>query len=208
MPNIHNYVAHYFSFILHPIFIPVYTVLLYFYVTPVFFFPQNITFLSLYLLIVSVIIPLLFIAVMIYSKAFKSISLDKPEERFLVSGIMLVVYIIILKKISSFHQYIELFPFFLGIIISLFVLLIYNYLKQKPSIHATSMAGCIGFFLIWSYYTQVNILFYISIIILLTAIVIAARLFLKKHTANEVIRGLLIGLLAQIIAFYISLHLF
>jgi membrane-associated phospholipid phosphatase len=201
-------IAQFFSFLFHPVFIPFYTVLLYFYISPRIFLQQNIKFLLLYLSIVSVIIPILFFGVMFYAKAFTSIDVKTARERFFLSTIMAVVYGIILKKIIHFHQYIELFPFFTGILLTVSGLAVYNYFKQKPSIHAAAMGGSITFFLIWSYYSRINILPILSLLILIAAMIIASRIYLKTHTPGEIIRGLSLGILMQITAFYISLLLF
>ena len=199
--------AHFFSLVFHPVFIPLYTVILYFYLSPRFFVQQNIKFLILYLSTVSIIIPLLFFAVLLRSKAI-AIQIEKPRERFFLSVIMTVVYIIVVKKIVHFHQYIELFPFFTGVLLSIAVLAIFNYFYKKPSIHAAAMSGAITFFLIWSYYSQINILSFLSLFILSAAIVIASRLYLKMHTSSEIICGLTVGILMQIIAFYLILQLY
>jgi membrane-associated phospholipid phosphatase len=145
---------------------------------------------------------------MFYSKAFSSIDIKTPRERLFLSALMAVVYLIILKKIIRYHQYIELYPFITGTLLTITGLMIYNYFKQMPSIHAAAMSGAVTFFLIWSYYSQINILNYISVFILLTAIVIAARLYLSIHNTPEIIRGILLGILMQIAGFYIGLLVF
>jgi len=200
--------AYAISVLLHPIFIPLYTVILYFHLSPRYFLPQNTKFLILYLLIVTIIIPLIFLSVMVSSGLFSDLLLKKPRDRFFLAVIMAVIYLIILKKILHYHQYIELYPFFLGVFIGISTLAVYNWLGKKPSIHAMSVGGTLTFFIIWSHYTQINILLYLSLIILAGAIVIAARLYLKAHNWSEIIRGLLIGAGSQILAFYIALQIF
>ncbi len=195
--------AYFISFVFHPVFIPFYTVVLYFYVTPRYFIPQNIRFLEVYLLIVSIFIPLLFFGVMLYAKSFTDIQLQLPKERLFFSLIIALVYFIIFKKMIHYHQYLELYPFFLGVFLAILSLSIYNYFDQKPSIHAMAMAGSIAFLSIWSYYSQINILSYLSILILLTAIVIAARLYLQAHDLKDIIRGIFIGIFMQLLSFYL-----
>ena len=200
-------IALFVSSILHPIFIPLLTVLLYFHLTPRYFITQNIRFLIIYLLIVSIIIPLLFFGVMYYSKAFKLPEIT-VRERFFLSFIMTVVYLIIFRKITQYHQYLELYPFFTGIVLAIGIATLYNYFGQKPSIHAMAMGGAVTFFVIWSYYSQLNILSYLSLLILLTAIVIASRLYLEAHNFKEISKGLLIGITSQIAGFYLVLLFF
>jgi len=200
-------IALFISSVLHPLFIPLLTLLLYFHLTPRYFLPQNIRFPVIYLLIASVLIPMLFFSVMYYTKAFSK-PLDSPRQRFFLSAIMTVVYLIIFAKLIHYHQYLELYPFFFGILLTIALMALYNYFGQKPSIHAAAMGGVLGFFMIWSYYSHLNILPYLSLMILLTAVVIAARLYLGAHTFKEILKGLFIGILMQVVAFYFVLAFF
>jgi len=195
------------SAIFHPLFIPLYTILIYFHLTPRYFMPQHVRFLDLYMLIVSIVIPLVFFGIMFYSKAFKLTDIS-VRERFFLSVIMAVVYFIIFNKITDYHQYLELYPFFFGILLGLAILSLYNYFGQKPSIHAMSMGGVLGFLMIWSYYSHLNILPYLSLLILVTAVVIASRLYLDAHNFKEILKGLFIGILTQVAGFYFVLAFF
>ena len=107
-------IARFVSTVFHPLFLPLYTVWIYFYLSPRYFLPQNIKFLIYYLVIVSVLIPLLFFGAMYSAGLFTSLQTKNPKERFFLSVIMTVVYIIIFNKILHYKQYIELYPFFFG----------------------------------------------------------------------------------------------
>jgi len=196
------------SIVGHPVFIPVYTVYLYFYLSSRYFLPQNRNFLLIYLFIVTIIIPVLFLAIFYVTKTISGINLYKPRERLFFSSIMAVVYFIVFQKLIKHHQFIELYPFFLGIFLSILVLALYNFFKQKPSIHSMAVAGSLTFLTIWSYYTQINILNYLVLLILIASLIIASRLYLKAHNLTEIFRGLIIGALMQMIAFYLSLIFF
>ena len=50
-----------------------------------------------------------------------------------------------------------------------------------------------------SIHFEINLILAISFFILLTGAIITARLYLKAHTGIEVIMGLLIGLLSQLL---------
>ena len=196
------------SLIFHPIFVPLYTVGLYFYLSPRFFLPANRYFLILYLSIVGVLIPLLFFGVILWTKAFSGYHLVYPEERLIFSIIMVVVYAVIFQKIYKYHQFVELFPFFIGIILSVLALAVYNYFKLKPSIHATAISGTLTFFVIWSYYSQINILNYLSLIIVIATLVMSSRVYLGVHSLKDIARGIFIGILMQLVGFYVTWMVF
>ena len=197
-------VAQLVSLIFHPVFVPLYTVWLYFYLSPRFFLPANRYFLILYLSIVGVLIPLLFFGVVLWTKAFSGYRLVYPEERLIFSVIMAVVYAVLFQKIYKYHQFVELFPFFIGIILSVLALAVYNYFKSKPSIHAMAISGSITFFLTWSYYSQINILNYLSLMIVMAALVMASRVYLDAHNLKDIVRGIFIGILMQLAGFYVT----
>jgi membrane-associated phospholipid phosphatase len=196
--------AQFISIICHPVFVPLYTVWFYFRVSPKYFLPQNEHFLYLYLFIVSIAIPLLFFGTMLFSKSFSGYQLDKPKERFFFSVIMAVVYVIIFQKLSHYHQFIELYPFFIGVFLSILGLTFYNFFGYKPSIHVMAITGMLTFFVIWSYYSQINILCYISGCFIILTLVAASRIYLEAHSLLDILRGFIIGLSMQLIAFYIT----
>jgi hypothetical protein len=202
------WIAEVISLLLHPVFIPLYTVVLYFYLSPRYFLPQNIYSLFSYLLIVSIIIPLLFLLMLRLIRIVESIKLKTARERLFFSVIMTSVYFIIFNKLIDYHDYIELYSFFFGIFLSLAMLAVFNYQKIKPSIHAVAVSGMLTFFIMWSYYSRVNILNVLSAFIMLGAFAIAARLYLQAHSFREIVMGLMIGVLMQVIAFYYILEFF
>ncbi len=199
-----SFPAYLFSIVFHPLFIPLYTIVLYFYLSPRFFLRENIHFLEIYLLIISILIPLLFFVTMRAGGYFKSFFLTTAKERLFFSWIMLVIYLIILNKIVKFHIFIELVPFFLGISIALIWMGIANYLQYKPSIHAMGIGGMLAFFMIWSFYTKVFILPVIGLLLILGSLTLASRIYLESHTFKELFYGFLIGFLAQVTAFILS----
>ena len=203
-----EWIAEGVSILLHPIFLPLYTVMLYFYVSPRYFLQQNIYSLIYYLLIVSVAIPLIFLVVLKFTKIIEGSKLKTTRERLFFSVIMTSVYFIIFKKLIAYHDYIELYSFFFGVFLSLAMLAVFNYQKIKPSIHAVAVSGMLTFFLMWSYYSRVNILIFLSLMIFISALAIAVRLFLQAHSFREIVMGLMIGVLMQIIAFYYILEFF
>ena len=203
-----DYIAQGVSILLHPLFLPLYTVIIYFYVSPRYFLHQNINSLIYYLLIISIAIPLLFLIVLKFTKIIENSKLKTTRERLFFSVIMTSVYFIIFNKLIIYHDYIELFPFFFGIFLSLAMLSVLNYQKLKPSIHAVGVSGMLTFFLLWSYYSRINILSILYALIMLSTFAIATRLYLQEHSFREIVMGLIIGVSMQIIAFFYILEFY
>ncbi len=203
-----EYFAMFLSVLFHPLFIPLYTVTLYFFLSPNFFLSSNIKFLEIYLLIVSIVIPLLFLLTFRYSGFIKSGVLKTSKERLYFSFVMFTVYFILTQKIASFHIFIELLPFFIGISLSVLFAGVLNFFNKKPSLHAMAFGGVLSFLMIWSYYSRLNILWVLIIIIFITSLVLAARVYLEAHEPKEILTGLLIGIFTQFIAFWFSYFFF
>ncbi len=194
------------SIIFHPLFIPLYTVVLYFYVSPRFFLKENIYPLIYYLVIVSIVIPLLFLTTLKFTGFFSDFLLKTPRERLFFSIVLLSVYFIIIRKISQFHIFIELIPFFIGIFLAILFISIFNFFKHKPSLHAMAFGGITGFFMIWGFYTKTPILQLLMALIMLTSIVLASRIFLKAHEIKEITIGFSAGILAQLLSFILMYY--
>ena len=200
--------ANFLSVIFHPLFIPFYTVTLYFFISPNFFLPSNIKFLETYLIIVSIIIPLLFLLTFLYSGFIQSTSLKTTKERFYFSFVMFTVYFILSQKIASFHIFLELLPFFIGITFSIFMVGLLNFFHKKPSLHAMALGGSLAFLMIWSFYSHLDILWFLILVIFISALVLSARVYIEEHSLREIAWGFFIGILMQILAFWISYFFF
>jgi len=183
---------------------PLYALFIYFKVSPKYYLRQNIQYLELYVGIVSIVVPLLLLLVLNHSKRIESYRLKNPQERMIFGAMMIGVYYVIFDKIKVHQQFVELFPFFLGVLLTILVLSLFNFWQQKPSIHAAGISGVLAFFLIWSFYTQINILIVISALILIGSLIIAARLYLKQHSVSEILWGTSIGILMQFAGFLYS----
>ena len=70
----------------------------------------------------------------------------------------------------------------------------------KISMHALAAGGLCAFFIIFGMHDPFASGLYISICILITGLVCTARLLLAQHTPFEIITGLLVGVLSQLVA--------
>ena len=107
--------------------------------------------------------------------------------------------LLILYKVIPNNYVSELYFYFTGLLgatIACILLLFFNF---KTSLHTVGISGLLMYLLNLSIHFEINLILAISFFILLTGAIITARLYLKAHTAIEVIMGLLIGLLSQLL---------
>jgi hypothetical protein len=92
--------------------------------------------------------------------------------------------------------------FFLGIFITASVCLVANNFI-KISMHTTGWGGVIGFFLVLMWGLGLNVSLPLAVILVFTGIAATSRLVLSAHTTWEVYIGLFTGVLAQLVAWWI-----
>lgn len=113
--------------------------------------------------------------------------------------IHLVLLLMILYQVIPNNYTAEIYFYFVGLVIanlSAFLLLLMNY---KISLHMLGL-GCLLMFLIClSIHFEINITIALSGIVLITGLVATARLYLRAHSRMEVLIGLFIGTISQLL---------
>ncbi|MBT8235223.1 MAG: hypothetical protein KJO04_03440 [Bacteroidia bacterium] len=187
------------SYLFHPILIPVAGAIAYFMITPKYspleFQAGNI----LPIFILTVIIPILSFFILRNIGVVSSIGLPTIKERMLPMLIHLVLLLMILYQVIPNNYTAEIYFYFVGLVIAnltAFLLLLMNY---KISLHMLGL-GCLLMFLIClSIHFEINITIALSAIVLVTGLVATARLYLKAHSRMEVMIGLFIGIISQLL---------
>ena len=187
------------SYLFHPILIPVAGAIAYFMITPKYspleFQGGNI----LPIFILTVIIPILSFFILRNIGVVNSIGLPTIKERMLPMLIHLVLLLMILYQVIPNNYTPEIYFYFVGLVIanlSAFLLLLMSY---KISLHMLGL-GCLLMFLIClSIHFEINITIALSMVVLVTGLVATARLYLRAHSRMEVLIGLFIGVISQLL---------
>ena len=162
----------------------------------------------LFLLLFSVFIvfaPGLSFVVLRMNKTITSLQMEKAEERLTPIAIM-AFYCIILFFFLQFQDQGALIPSIIkamvmgGAVASFFAYFITK--RMKISLHAIGMGSLFGF--IYMYATQLEQAPFavLSSILLLSGVVLSARLILKAHSMKEIGAGYVLGFATQIISIY------
>ncbi|WNH14286.1 hypothetical protein [Thalassobellus suaedae] len=128
-----------------------------------------------------------------------SIYLKSTNERIYPLALNCIVILIVIKRILTPTQVIELYYFFVGILISTMTCLLLAVFKFKASIHMISVSGVFMFFLALSIHFSININGALALMMIAIGAVATSRLHLKAHTYKELIMGLFVGLIPQLI---------
>ncbi len=187
------------SYIFHPLLMPLLGVLFYFRNSPRFI-PEEIVEAKLVsLFILTVILPILLYFLLKTLGKVKSIYLETTNERIIPLILNCFVIIIILQRIITPSQVIELYFFFVGILISTMACLMLAFFKFKASIHMIAISGLFMFLVILSIHFSININNTLALMVIIMGAVATSRLHLNAHTYKELIMGVFIGMIPQLI---------
>lgn len=151
------------------------------------------------LFILTIILPVLLYYLLKTLGLVKTINLNSTKERIYPLLLNSVVLILVLQRIVTPNNFIELYYFFVGILFSNLACLILSFFKFKASIHMIAVTGVFMFFIALSIHFKINIIGTLALMSLITGAVATSRLHLKAHTYIELIIGSFIGLFPQLI---------
>jgi len=187
------------SYIFHPLLMPLLGVIFYFSISPRYLPVEIIKAKLISLFILTIIIPLLLYWLLNLIGIAKTINLETTRERIMPLILNSVLILIVLDRILTPSQSIELYFFFLGILISNMACLFLALLKFKASIHMIGITGLFMFLVALSIHFNINISGPIAIVCILIGALASSRLHLKAHSSIELIIGLFVGLIPQLI---------
>ncbi|MFS4483989.1 hypothetical protein ACKGJY_13295 [Hyunsoonleella sp. 2307UL5-6] len=187
------------SGVFHPLIMPIAGVVFYFAKTPRFIDKTVIWAKLISLSILTIILPILLYFLLKTLGKVNSIDLKSTKERIMPLILNAVVVILVIQRILRPDPYIELYYFFVGILISTLTCLILAFFKFKASIHMIAISGVFMFFIALSIHFSININGTLALMCIITGAVATSRLHLKAHTYPELIMGIVVGFFPQLI---------
>ena len=149
--------------------------------------------------LLTVLLPILLYFLLRTLQRVNSIHLDTAKERILPLGLNCIIIFIIIQRVLPRNEIIELYCFFIGILLSTLSCLILAVLNFKASIHMIAISGILMFFIAISIHYNKNINGSIALIFLIAGAIGTSRLHLKAHTPVELIIGSVVGIVPQLI---------
>ncbi|MFD1616047.1 hypothetical protein [Gelatiniphilus marinus] len=187
------------SFIFHPLIMPLLGVVFYFAKSPRFIPIEIIRAKLISLFILTIALPILLYYLLKTLGKVKSIYLESTKERIFPLILNVLVILLVLQRIVKPSQFIELYYFFVGILISTLACLFLAFFKFKTSIHMIAISGVFMFFIALSIHFNININGTLALMSIITGAVATSRLHLNAHTYKELIIGCFIGLFPQLV---------
>lgn len=204
-PVLLKYVGNFISYIVHPLFIPTYFFLYLMQVLPYEF--VGITEWQLTLRLFSVFwltafFPAFAVFLMWRLKLSDSIFLRTQRERIIPYVITMFFYWWMYYLSRNFtDQPLALKFFYFGIFIATAIGLIVNNF-MKVSLHGMGVGGLLTAVILVGFHYSIDNAIWTLLAIIITALVISARMLVSDHSKQELILGLFIGLLTQVMAYF------
>lgn len=190
---------------MHPIFISMYATLFYLFYKEDAFTIQEKYYVLLQILIITVIVPILFFLLLRSTGNVKSVMIHETSQRRIPLILQCFLFILLVKRSIVITRYPELHFFFLGGLFSTILALIYSLFKIKASLHMMAISGFAVFVIGLNIHLQMHNAYWSAFLILMTGIVASSRLEMNAHTNKELLIGLIIGILPQILFLYLWL---
>ena len=194
-----------FSYIFHPIFISIYGAILYFLFTANTNYLYEIYLSCIQIFILTVLLPISFYSLLKVFKKIQSFTEATLEERRLPIFIQLVLVYLLLKFTLLETHFPELFKFFQAGFISAFLVFISVMLSFKASLHMIGCTSLAVFVLMSTSYLAIPALNTVAYLLLCMGFVASSRLYMKAHTPIELIAGIVIGGLPQILVWFYNI---
>lgn len=189
----------FFSYLFHPIFIPVYAALFYFFYYSSNFEATEKYFALLQIFILTIIIPLLFFFILRAFGKVDSIMISKIDQRKVPLIILCFLTILLLRKSITLERFPEFHFFFLGGLISTILALFLLFFQTKASLHMLSISTLTLFVIGLSIHNQSQNGVLISFLVLMNGFVALSRLEMKAHTPKELAIGFLLGVIPPLL---------
>ena len=193
----------FFSLAFHPLLMPTYTFGLLFLFIPEVIMPLTIVILPL-LFISTFIIPLLSVSMLKIAGNISSFKLENRAERLMPFGFITIFYGITCYMFIFKIQVNDAVSIML--LSSTFLVLLTTIIttKFKISIHAAGINGVVGFLLYFGiFFPSTPLILIIASCVILSGLVMSARLYLQAHSIYEVLAGAILGVNVCFLGLYL-----
>lgn len=187
------------SYIFHPLFMPLLGTAFFFSKSPRYLPEELIKGKIFSIVLLTILLPILLFFLLKTLRKVQSINLPTAKERILPLGLNCIIIFIVLQRVLPKNELIELYSFFIAILLSTLTCLILAILQVKASIHMIAAGGILMFFIAISIHYNININSSIILMLIITGAIATSRLHLRAHDNTELLIGLFIGVIPQII---------
>ena len=207
-PLVVRLLAQFFSYVFHPLFIPLYVTAFLAYLHPSYFTGFSLFGKKKLLLLIflnAFAFPVITVLLLKALGFIESVLLKTQKDRiipYIASGTFFFWTQYVLREQPYVPRILVAFMF--GVFISSSAALIAN-IYYKISMHGIGMGGLIGIFLVIMHQNTMLMTWPLSLAFLLTGLVCTSRMIVSDHHPTEIYSGLLVGLVCQFVGAAINM---
>lgn len=194
-----------FSYVFHPIFIPVMAAFFYFLFHFSNFRIEEISSVLLQITIITIVVPTALLLIMRSMGMVDSFMIPNVSQRKIPLILQSFLIILLIRKSITIESYPELHFFFLGALSSTLIALLFLFANIKASLHMLGISALTAFVFGLNIHLQANATYLVPLLVLITGFVASSRLEMNAHSPKELVIGLLIGNIPQLLLLFLWL---
>ena len=187
------------SYILHPLLMPWMGAVYFFTVTPMQYPPIKVSFWLVSIILWSVAVPLVLYFILKKLNLVQTIDLKTSKERVWPLFLNSIILGYLSFKVLPESICVELHYLFLGAMMTAVLGMILALLKFKTSIHMMSTGGAFFFMVLINLHYGFSFSNAFALFIIVMGAMASSRLHLNAHTVKELVAGLFIGVVPQLL---------
>jgi membrane-associated phospholipid phosphatase len=189
----------FFSYLFHPIFIPVGSGLLFFFLYNTNLETDEKYYVLLQITVITIVLPILsFLFLRAFGKV-DSVMMFEINQRKVPLAILCFLTILLMKKSITLERFPEFHFFFLGGLLSTILALLLLFFQTKASLHMLTISAFTLFFIGLNIHNQKQNTILIIFLMISNGLVAWSRLEMKAHTPKELAIGFILGVIPQLL---------
>ncbi len=188
-----------FSYIFHPIFVPLFGTLAFLYLKDTYFLQTQMLLIIVQATIITVLLPIAFFFLLKMLGKIDSILVSEVSQRRFPLLIQSILLFVLATKSITEDLLPELHFFLIAGIVSALSALILSFIKSKASLHMMGISALTAFVCTMSYSFSLNSTGFIVALFVVNGLVGSSRLEMKAHTMWELFIGFFIGVVPQVL---------
>jgi hypothetical protein len=177
----------------------VYAAVFYFFLNDSYYTNLEKYFALFQIVVITIVLPILFYFVLRTAGLVDSILFSDLSQRKIPLVIQCFLAILLVRKSITLDHFPEFHFFFLGGLLSTLLALILLFFRIKASLHMVAISAFTLFVIGLSIHNQTRNINAIAFLVLMNGFVASSRLEMKAHTPKELVIGLLLGIIPQIL---------
>lgn len=186
------------SYLLHPLIIPTWYVLLLLHTNPFSFAGMATPIVIGIVWINTFMFPAISILLMRKLDFIDSFEMPDKKQRIIPMVATIIFYVWSYLAIKKTNYPMVMNIFMLGTLASLFIAFFIN-IFQKLSLHMVGISGALTAILLLVFISPADMSYYFLLLVVLCGSLASARLYLQAHTMREVYTGFMVGMFGQVI---------